>query len=382
MVIGDSIKCTNCNHEYRIRYNVGNKFPQTAMFHCKTCGENLSYGFGKDRLKILSNISIIKENLNLPVINLHPELPIDPQFESDPKYFPSLDFVNKQMKKGMSGFVEMRAAQASLGKYIEHWDNIQQDFRYLNEQRWPMLERRYGKNNEKTERRILKDVLDTARFYLEGKMWNDLYRNTLFELEKVKRHSEFNKLKAFLSQYKNDLLLQKMYSLMKKYRDVETELLPTLLSQKCNLEQSGLSSSPNWDRIGKIYGDFYELYGDLLIIPTTINNLNVRNDINKFDTEGFTISKYEDTDKAGRSKNLMNNNRLKALGDYYDASIRNSTHHEASYYEIEDQNIVLRTGKGGKIEKRIPLLFYLIHCNEIYARCLILFNIMYKIVYS
>lgn len=381
MVIRDYVKCINCNHEYRIRYNVGNKFPQSAMFPCKTCGENLTYGFEKDKSKILGNIDTIDVNLELPSINLHPELPIDPEFESDPHYFPSLNFVVQQMKKGESGLPELRKIQRSLGSYIEHWDKIQQDFRYLTEQRWHMLESKYGKNKEKTERKILKEILYTARFYLDGKEWCDLYRNTLAECEKAKHHSNFSKLKEFLINYKSDFLLQKMYSSMKKYRDVETELLPTLLSQKCGIAQKGLSSSPNWEKIQKVYGDFYELYGDLLLIPTTINNLNIRGDFEKFATNGFTIAKYEDTDKAGRSTNFLNNDKLKALGDFYSPSIRNSTHHEASSFEIEEQNIVMKTGKGGKIEKKIPLLDYIIHCNEIYARCLILFNMMYKIVF-
>lgn len=379
MIIGDCVKCKTCNCEYRIRFNVGTKFPQSVMFHCKTCGEKLTYGYEKDRKKILKNITVITENFELPVINLHPELPVDPKLKSDPYYFPSLDFMLEQMKKGDSGFVEMRIAQASIKRYIEHWDEIQQDFRYLKEGRWIMLEPKYGKNKLKTEKEILKKVMRSGRYFLDGKWWNDLYRGVLSEMEKVKRNARFNELKSFLTSYKDDLLLHKMYSVMKKYRDVEVELLPTLLNQKCGLDQSGHSSSPNWETIEKIYGNLFELYGDLLLIPTVINNLSTRNDFQKFASEGFTIEKYVDTDKAGRTKNFADNPNLKTLGDFYDSGIRNSTHHESSTYEIQDQNIVMKTGKGGKVGKVMPLLDYLIHCNEIYARCLVLFNILYKI---
>lgn len=380
MVIGDFVKCTDCKHEYRIRYNVGNKFPQTGMFHCKTCGEKITYGFTKDREKVLNNIVVIGSDFNLPVVNLHPELPIDPTLESDPTYFPSIGFLNQQMKKGLGGFLEMRKAQASMGAYIEHWDNIQQDFRYLKEERWHLLEERYGTDTEKTELQILMEVLKTSLYYLEGKRWKDLHKDVITEVYKAKNHSNFDKLKSFLIKYKFDFLIHKMYSLMKKYRDVETELLPTLLNQKCDLPQEGLSSSPDWDKISKIYGDIYEMYGDLLLIPTTLNNLLQRNDFQKFASDGFTIAKYEDTDKAGRSRNFEANHNLNALVFFYDAGIRNSTHHEAYTYEIEDQNIVMKTGKGGKIEKKIPLLEYIIHSNELYARSLILFNIFFKII--
>ena len=146
MITGDCVECINCQNKYRIRFNVGHKFPQTSMFHCKMCGEKLVYGFGKDRKKILINVVKIKDDLDLQVINLHPELTIDPEQKSDPYYFPSLDFLSKQMEKGESGFVEMRLSQSSIDKYIRLWDEIQSDFRYLVEGRWPMLEQKYGKN--------------------------------------------------------------------------------------------------------------------------------------------------------------------------------------------------------------------------------------------
>lgn len=379
MVIGDSVQCDNCHEKYRIRYSVGNRFPQTATFRCKVCGEAITYGYSKDRIKITNGIKVISDDFSLQVINLHPELPINPDNLSDPYYFPNMELLIHQ--KGLGDVLQMRIAQTSMASYLEHWDNVQQDFRYLIEQRWPMLVKRYGNDNAKTEKRILRSVIDTTHFYLEGKDWKRIYRQTLDELKKAQRNPNFYKFKDFLSNYKNDFLHHKMFSVMKKYRGVETELLPALLNQKLGLDQSGYSSSPIWENIEKIYGDFYELYGDLLIIPTVLNNLNIRNDIQKFDSVDFTITKYEATDKAGKCKNFLDNENLKALSDYYNATIRNSTHHDASSYRNEDQNIIMKTGKGGKTEKTMPLMEYLIHCNEIYARCLILFNIMFKIVF-
>jgi hypothetical protein len=380
MVIGDCVKCLVCNREYRIRYHLGNKFPQSTMFHCEACGTDLVYGYNHIREKELKNIEIISRNFDLQVINLHPELPIDPKFKSDPKYFPNIHFMSAAMKKPLGHF-KMRMAQTSMNRYVDGWDNIQQDFRYLKEQRWLMLDEKYGKDHTKAEKAILKKVFQVGRFYLEGKWWDGLYRDILAETELAKRHANFSDLKTFLTGYKDDFLHVKIYNTMRKYRDVEVELMPTLLNQKCDLEQKGLSSFPNWEKIEKIYGDLYEIYGDLLIIPTAINNLLQRNNYQTFATAGFTLAKYEDSDKAGRGTNFSANTNLSSLGEFYDSGIRNSTHHEASAFEIEDQNIVMRTGKGGKILKSLPLVDYLIHCNEIYARCLVLFNIMYKIVF-
>lgn len=381
MIIRISVKCTICNSKYLIRFNIGNKFPQSSMFYCKKCGEKLTFGLDIDKNYIYINLENIIESKISQIINLHPELPINSVQETDPYYFPSIDFLSNQIKKGTAGHLEMRKAQSSIIRYKKEWLLIHQDYRYLIEQRWHMLEPKYGENQLKIEKTIIKNVIDSTQLYLEGKWWNEIYKNVLVETEKTKKHNEFKYLKSFLMEFKSDFLLQKMNSIMTQYFEVEAELLPTLLSQKCSQSIEGKSSSPDWKKIEKIYGDFYEIYGDLLVIPTIINNLLIRDDFKKFEFENFTIDKYLDTDKAGRIKNFISNPKLYELSKFYDSTIRNSTHHQATKYEIDNQTIAMKTGKGGKKIKNLALLDYVIHCNEIYARCLILFKTMYKLIY-
>ena len=91
---------------------------------------------------------------------------------------------------------------------------------------------------------------------------------------------------------------------MTKYRDVEAELLPTLLHQKCGFLPEGLSSTVSWKKVQMLYGDFFEIYGDLLLIPTVLNNLLTRSDFEKFHSPDFTLNKYIDSDKAKRADNF------------------------------------------------------------------------------
>jgi hypothetical protein len=167
---------------------------------------------------------------------------------------------------------------------------------------------------------------------------------------------------------------------MAQYRSVETELLSTLLEQKQGHKPKGLSSSAKWERMERIYGDLYEIYGELAIIPTVINNLLTRNNHELFATAGFTLAKYLETDKAGRCNNFIGNPNLKALGDFYDPSLRNGTHHKTAKINKAKQKIVLKIGKGGKSEKVWSFVEYTEHCNELYARCLVLLTIFYRII--
>jgi hypothetical protein len=92
MILGNYVKCSGCGHEYRIRYNVGNNFPQTASFFCKDCGETITYGFDVDHKLICENAEIATSLDGVDVINLHPELSIDDTRQSAQNIFLRLIF--------------------------------------------------------------------------------------------------------------------------------------------------------------------------------------------------------------------------------------------------------------------------------------------------
>ena len=108
----------------------------------------------------------------------------------------------------------------------------------------------------------------------------------------------------------------------------------------------------------------------------------VRGDHELFESSPkFTFNDYLDSDKAGRCKNFLTNPNFIRLSEFYDAGIRNATHHKASKADKEDQEITLKTGKGGKTERKLALVEYISYCNELFARKLILFNLLYKLTH-
>lgn len=382
MVTGDYVRCTteNCGHKYKIRFNIGNTFPQKGTFKCKTCGKNLTYGWDKQHKKVFEGIDIIEPDDTAMVQNLHPELPIDSLRESDPHYFPSPDFIMQFNKAKGTDFARFRKGQRSMTNFKNKLDDVESNLRYLKEKRWTLLEANYGKNTSVIEKKVLKDVMGVGRLFIEGK-WDIMYRDGLSQIEQAKRTANFPALKQYLESRKEDLFIAKLNTVIQLYYKHYHELLPTLLSQKFDIPVNGNSSSADWEKIEMVYGGFYEILGDLMVIPSAVNNLIVRGDFNQFQTVGFDISKYILTDKANRHANFVSNTKLKWIEDFYEAGIRNATYHKASEAENDDQMIVLKTGKGGQTEKRISLIEYISYCNEVFARCMILFNYMYRLLF-
>lgn len=381
MVIGDYVKCSECNHQYRVRFNIGNSFPQKSTFKCKSCGSYLEYGYDKDQKKILLGLLATEESTVATVQSLHPELPIDPDREADPYYFPSIDYMMKNHGKNLNTLIEFKRGQVSMMRFKSLLDELALPLRYLKEKRFALLEKTYGKDQKKVEKNILKSAMELGRQFTEGK-WQPLYRSALVEAEKAKRLPGFAQLKLYLNGRKEELLIEKLCDVLQAYLEAYHELLPTLLSQKFDIKTEGISSSANWKKIEMTYGGLYEVYGDLLVIPTAINNLLVRGSYELFQSSpSFTFNGYLDSDKAGRCVNFLGNPGLEALSHFYDAGIRNATYHKASRVDKEDQEITLKTGKGGKTERKITLLEYISHCNELFARCLILFNVLYKLTF-
>ena len=170
MVTGDYVKCTTegCGHEYRIRFNVGNVFPQKGTFKCKTCGANLTYGWDKDHQKMLQGIAVVEPNDSAIVQNIHPELPIDPSRESDPYYFPSPDYIMKYNQEKDGKFDAFRQAQKSMANFKTKLDELEPSLRYLKETRWKLLEGKYGKNQPTAEKKVIKEALEVDDFLLMG----------------------------------------------------------------------------------------------------------------------------------------------------------------------------------------------------------------------
>jgi len=381
-IVSKCVRCLSCGEAYRLRYNIGNKYPQSSTFPCDKCGEDLTFGVDEsERGYIKENLEIIEADMKLKVVNLHPELTINPEQINDPLYFPSVLSLVKHNAEGQEGIFGFQSAQLSCIQYQQHWDEVQKDFRYLKEKRWSLLKAEFGTDHAKVELEIICRVIFTIDFFLVGS-WKKHFAGIGKELRQTLGHPNFTAFKDFVTGWKDDIFFNKMFQVMTTYRKIESILLPTLLDQKCGITPSGISSKIDWEQIKHFYGQIYEIYGDMLAIPSAMNNLVTRGNFKTFSTAGFTIEKYLETDKAGRTSNFMQNKNFQFLGQYYVASIRNGTHHEASTFDKNDQIITLRTGKGGKTLKTIPLVEYIVHCNELYARLLIVFRMCSTLIYS
>jgi predicted RNA-binding Zn-ribbon protein involved in translation (DUF1610 family) len=379
MTIRDYCSCDSCGKHYIIRFGLSDQFPQKASFFCSKCGEKLIYRFDIKRNVILENLTKIDEDDTAENINLHPELLMNKAQQSDPYHFATLDFMTKQYKTGDEDFKVMRKMQLSMIAYNKGWDEISKNFRFLTERRFDLVDKKFGLKESDIRKKIVKRSLEISKTFLEGP-WKMHYAEAVSELEKARHITAFSDLKTFLIR-DIDNFVESLFEVMSDFAKVRSEMLITLVTQKCEHVVTGSSSTVEWDKIEKVYGDLYERYGHLVLILTGINNLNNRGAFDLFNTAGFTFQNYLDSDKANRCKNFENNPKFTIFSKFYEANIRNGTHHKNSKIDKEKQEIILGVGKGGKTEKRMSFVEYISYCNELYAKSLIMLNLIFKVIY-
>lgn len=359
---------------------MGDQFPQKASFFCADCGEKLVFGINANRDYLMENITDAEEDDSSDVINLHPEILIAETDISDPFHFATLDFMRKQQISGDINFEQLRQAQNSIINYNGEWLKISQNLRLVKEKRFNLIDKKFGTNDDVIAKRVIKKALVISRSFLSGP-WKDLYDKSISELNKAEKIDGFTDFKDYLTQ-NSDMYIELLYEIMADFDKVKTEMLTTLIPQKCGKTISGLSSTVDWDKLEKVYGDLYERYGDLVVVLTGVNNLITREKYDQFNTPGFTFQNYLISDKANRCKNFETNPKLYEFSKFFEASIRNGTHHKNSKIDKEKQEIILGIGKGGSSEKRLTFSEYISYCNELYARTLMMLNLIFKIIYS
>lgn len=367
------IRCNDCGKLYMVRYGLGNNYPQKASFHCNDCANVIEIGyviFGKQILKggIIANDENLLTEKDLPIKNLHPEIPTNKEDEDNPYFFQTMDLFSKLHRKKVNLF-QFKDEQFELTKFFDTWPDIEFQLRLVS-----------TRGEEK-----LKEIANMSypEFTDRFENWSLQYLNGE-QLEKLKLiDDELQVLdnSELIEYIKNEnQFLRRIFNLCKTYMDCRDQLQASIFDLKFDLERNeNMIVNVNWNEINKVYGDLYETIGDLFILPTMINNLKSGRRYNEFSSEGFNLKKYLETDKANRGKNFEANSNLAYLLNSYHSWLRNGTHHNNSTLDQERHQIELGTGKGGGEAKIISLADYVKNCNELFACGLYLSSLIIKI---
>lgn len=366
-----TIECNDCSTNYIIRYGLGNNYPQSATFECPKCLNKIKIGYEKPKSKpILEGFKLIDnndENENLEIINLHPEIPTDKNRINDPYLFQTLElFSNIKNRNTLEGLINFKKLQLIWSNFNSEWEKLK-----------PLL--RIVANRGKKELYNLKDI-EYEDFTIQFHNWLGILLSGKTDNNFHKINKEFNlidntKLKVFVTNQTS--IFQKIYSLCNTYMIHSEYLQSTIFHQKYDWETNpDMVVNVHWEDIESVYGDLYEIVGDLLVIPTIINNLREGRKYDEFKMKGFTLNKYLHTDKANRGKNFEQNPNLQPLTKFYYSWLRNGTHHKNSFFNSELNEITLGVGKGGGSIKKISLIEYVKATNELFETGLILSSLI------
>lgn len=355
------IECDDCSKKYRVRYGLGNNYPQKASFNCKDCSKLIELGYkeyGEGFIiggKILNDEKLVIDD-TLTVQNLHPEISTNKENENDPYLFQTMELFGK-LNQSKVDINEFKEEQYVIHIFFTSWDLIEKQLRIIS-----------TKGESK-----LKEICNVnfKEFSINFDKWSNLYLKGYQLNNLVKVEEEFNTINnlEIINYVKEEKqFLKKIYNLCQTFMNCRDQLQSAIFNLKYNIEIENESIvNVNWDEISKVYGDLYEIIGDLFIFPTMINNVREQRKFNEFSSQGFDLKKYLETDKANRGKNFENNSKLSYLVICYHSWLRNGTHHNNSTLDVENNEIELGIGKGGGTAKKIKLVEYVKCCNELFG---------------
>ena len=363
------IECEDCGKQYRIRYGLGNNYPQSASFQCDNCSKNIGIGYKKFQGDILINgakrIEVDDSKYwDITVQNLHPEIPTHSDAKNNPYYFQTTNVFQNAFRNNLDKD-QFEDEQRKWSTFNGKWIKIEKALRILSTKGETKLREVCDLNFKE----FVNQFNDWLLIFISGEMESD-YENICDEYNSL----ELTEAKKYIKDDKK--IYEKIYELCNTYMKQSTQFQSTILYQKFGWEiTDDMTVNVNWDEICTVYGDLYEIVGDLFVIPTIMNNIKEGRDFDKFQSDGFTLPKYLQIDKANRAKNFESNSNLSFLGNSYFSWLRNGTHHKNSFLNQETNEIDLGTSKGGTVQKKILLTEYVKRTNELFYVGLILSSI-------
>lgn len=363
MTIGFYAVCLDCDQKYKIRYGVGNNYPQYASFECVQCSKKIKTGFKKHKgEQIIDGAKYSNEDFNeltdknVTIINLHPEIPTSKEDLNNPLLFQT-HTVFSNLNKHNENFDEFKNHQVKWSKFNQLWNELEKPFRII---------------STKNEDKLIEICKITYKDFVKlFKAWALIFLKGKQELDFNKLLSQYNNvslvdIKKHINENKN--IIYKVYELCRTYMKRNSQFQSTVFHQKYGWEiTNDMIANINWSDIEKTYGDLYEIVGDFFVLPTMVNNLKNNRNFDQFQSSNFNLNKYLKSDKANRTKNFENNDKLVFLNRAYLSTLRNGTHHKNSFLDSDTFEISLGTSKGGTVEKKISLIDYIKNCNELFG---------------
>jgi hypothetical protein len=369
LTISFNIECDDCDKKYRIRYGLGNNYPQLASFQCYACSKQIETGyniFKGDLIVKGGRISKVDyDNPEVQVINLHPEIPTKKGNENDPFHFQTFDiFRNLQNQK--ADFGEFRYQQIIWSKFYNKWLELEKPLRILSTKG----EDRMKNISKLNYLQFNKLFNEWVTIFISGNL-ESIFHHVRNEYNSI----ETNEIKKYVKA--ETKFFKQIYEFCNTYMKHHQHFQSTIFHLKYGWEITDkMIANINWDDIQKVYGDLYEVIGDFFVIPTIMNNVANGRNFDEFQTAGFTLDKYLRTDKANRALNFDSNSNLAHLSSSYDSSLRNGTHHKNSYLDTQTFEVSLGTSKGGTVEKKISIIEYIQKCNELFGMGIILSSLI------
>lgn len=394
MTIRTYVKCLTCGTVHILRIGLGHSDHQEHTILCKECQEELKVEIALDQSNGTFQFSYGENteefypkevklgNEDYPVINLHPELTFSPALEGvdviSPTVIAMMENYHKQQEK-LKTQAETQTSSQDSSQYPQNifvldseWKDLRpcwSQYNKGNKRRAALIAESKSSNYCKSESSPVEWIESFAKRTISPDKLN-LITDSCDQINQIRQKSP-NNFAKFVSYHKNIFAknIKKYFSVFDEFFKLYSNFSACLWDYKRGT--SGLSFSAttcDFESVKYFYGNAFEVVGSGIVTLACLANLYNGRPYDEFKTAGFTLDKYTQSDKSGRTKCLHDIAEFANIFPEYRSSIRNGSHHGT--FDLNPSSMIINySPRTPQKSESMQFSEYIYYCVAIFFSC-------------
>ncbi|MGL1862450.1 MAG: hypothetical protein OCC46_08015 [Pseudodesulfovibrio sp.] len=394
MTIRTYVKCLTCGTVHTLRIGLGHSDHQEHTILCKECEEELKVEIALDQSKGTSQFSYGENteefhpeevkygNEGYPVINLHPELTFSPDLEGIDVISPTVIALMENQRKLQEKMKKQKGTQATSQDESQDPKNI-----FVLDGEWKDLRPCWSQYNKRKKRRASLIAESKSSNYCKSEAtpeeWIQSFAKRTISPDKLNLITDcYDKIDEIRKQspdnfakfvdYHKDIFaknIKKSFSVFDEFFKLYSNFSACLWDYKRGTSALSFSATTcNFESVKYFYGNTFEIVGSGIVTLACLANLHKGRTYNEFQTAGFTLEKYIQSDKSGRTNCLQDIAEFADIFPEYRSSIRNGSHHGT--FELNTASMIIDySPRTPQQTETMQFSEYIYYCIAIFFSC-------------
>ena len=158
MILGNLIKCTDCGQNIRTHFSIAGYFPQIACFKCKKCGNEIKYGYDKNKNLVIEGAKETDDQNDVVNATISADKPLDVYSDLPP----TLQTVTLASQMGLQKMFRFGKYEQDLSSAKEKWECCNKFLRIIKEKTLNEAEMICSKTKET----FLSEIVECSSFFV------------------------------------------------------------------------------------------------------------------------------------------------------------------------------------------------------------------------